>query len=106
MSSHDPYSAPEPDPTLRYAPRDPGPQPPEPPRPQGGPRPVVTGLVVAVLAAIGGAAIAHEAWTSNHASSNQNFSQQPFGGQFGQLNPSQGGNGGNASASTAKVAAV
>ena len=84
------------------------PQPPDSPRPGGGPRPVVTGLLVAVLAAIGGAAIAHEAWTSNHHSGGQNLSQPPFGGQFGQISPSQGGNGastGSTSAST-KVASI
>jgi S1-C subfamily serine protease len=72
------------------------------PRPRT-PRPVIAGLLVAVLSAGAGAAIAHEAWSGSSSPSSP-FGL-PSGGQFSQLSPQQTNNSGASAASTS-VAAV
>src|SRR5579859_1595683 len=76
-----------------------GPQPPQRSRTS---RPVLAGLLVAVISAAAGAAIAHEAW-SGPASGRSGL---PSAGQFSQNTPSPAGSSGAAAAtSTAAVAA-
>jgi S1-C subfamily serine protease len=79
----------------------------EPPRSRPRtPRPVIAGLLVAVLSAAAGATIAHEAWSGPGSVNSPASSQLPANGQFGQLSPSSSSPGASsASASTSAVAA-
>jgi S1-C subfamily serine protease len=88
---------------MSYPEQDPLPGfgPAEPQRPRT-PRPVVAGLLVAVLSAAAGAAIAHEAWSGSSSPDSAGQFGLPSGGQFSQLNPSRGGS----SAASASVSAV